>query len=253
MSRDEITFHLFKKGFLTNYKWWTLHGEGEEWLRETSNGQGVDIGDSSNRYVNMVMDAAGPDFNWHEKSQLPEEPNYDAKRFFELLQNANEELWEVVKGMLPRGEKLPANFYRSKKLVQKLGLGYKKIHACPNDCMLYYGEADKKLQECRVCGNPRYQPKTRISKKDVQYKILRHFPLAKRLQRLYMSKTTAQHMTWHDRRCATGLMIHPSDGEAWKHFDENYPSFAEDPRNVSLGLSSNGFCSFGHSSSGHSI
>ncbi|KAJ7982364.1 Transposon protein, putative, CACTA, En/Spm sub-class, expressed [Quillaja saponaria] len=145
MSRDEITVHLFKKGFLRNYKWWTLHGEGEEWLGETSNDRGVDIEDSSNRYVDMVMDADGPDFNWDEESQLPDEPNSDAKRFFELLQSADEKLWEgcswhtrlsamtqllnynsefnmsdkcynqivsVVKGMLLRGEKLPANFYR---------------------------------------------------------------------------------------------------------------------------------------------
>ncbi|KAJ7976161.1 Transposon, En/Spm-like protein [Quillaja saponaria] len=94
MSRDEITVCLFKKGFLRNYKWWTLHGEGEEWLGETSNDRGVDIGDSSNRYVDMVMDAAGPDFNWDEESQLPNELNSDAKRFFVLLQNADEELWE---------------------------------------------------------------------------------------------------------------------------------------------------------------
>ncbi|KAJ7976544.1 Transposon, En/Spm-like protein [Quillaja saponaria] len=94
ISRDEVNVHLFKKGFLTNYKWWTLYGEGEEWLGETSNDRRVDIGDSSNRYVDMIMEAASTDFNWDEESQLLEKPNSDAKRFFKLLQNADEELWE---------------------------------------------------------------------------------------------------------------------------------------------------------------
>ncbi|KAL0337718.1 UNVERIFIED_CONTAM: hypothetical protein Scaly_2046900 [Sesamum calycinum] len=31
-------------------------------------------------------------------------------------------------------------------------------------------------------------------------------------------------------------MCHPSDVEAWKHFDRMYPKFAEEPRNVRLGL-----------------
>ena len=42
-------------------------------------------------------------------------------------------------------------------------------------------------------------------------------------------------------------MCHPCDGEAWKHFNECHPSFAADPRNVRLGLSSDGFTPFGQS------
>ncbi|KAJ7959735.1 Transposon protein, putative, CACTA, En/Spm sub-class [Quillaja saponaria] len=234
----------------------------------------------------MVLDAAGPDFNWDDESRIREEPNCDAQNFYDLLKNADEPLWEgcdwhsrlsavtqllncksefnmseslydrlisIIKGMLPKDEKLPENFYRSKQMVKKLGLGYEKIHVCPNDCMLYYGEKDKKLRECRICGHSRYQPKTRSSKIDVPYKILCHFPLAPRLQRLFMLKNTAQHMTWHDQRRANGIMIHPSDGEAWKHFDDNYPSFSDEPRNIRLGLATDGFCPFGHSSNGHSI
>lgn len=36
-------------------------------------------------------------------------------------------------------------------------------------------------------------------------------------------------------------MCHPSDGEAWKHFDRTYPLFAAEPRNIRLGLCSDGF------------
>ena len=42
-------------------------------------------------------------------------------------------------------------------------------------------------------------------------------------------------------------MCHPSDGEAWKHFDETFPDFAVEPRNVRLGLCVDGFTPFGQS------
>ena len=40
-------------------------------------------------------------------------------------------------------------------------------------------------------------------------------------------------------------MRHPSDGEAWKHFDRMHAKFSQDPRNVRLGLCSYGFSPFG--------
>lgn len=41
-------------------------------------------------------------------------------------------------------------------------------------------------------------------------------------------------------------MSHPSDGEAWKKFDQCHPSFAIEPRNVKLGLAADGFSPYGH-------
>ena len=60
-------------------------------------------------------------------------------------------------------------------------------------------------------------------------------------------------MTWHaSNRCADGFMAHPCDSEAWKHFDRIHPDFASDPRNVRLGLCTDGFNPFGHSSTPYS-
>ncbi|KAL0433658.1 UNVERIFIED_CONTAM: hypothetical protein Slati_2700100 [Sesamum latifolium] len=42
-----------------------------------------------------------------------------------------------------------------------------------------------------------------------------------------------------------GLMCHRSDADAWKHFDQMYPNFAEELRNVRLGLCTNGFALHG--------
>lgn len=40
-------------------------------------------------------------------------------------------------------------------------------------------------------------------------------------------------------------MAHPSDSEAWKHFDRTFTDFASEPRNVRLGLCTDGFSVFG--------
>jgi hypothetical protein len=68
-----------------------------------------------------------------------------------------------------------------------------------------------------------------------------------------MSQKTASHMKWHaDMRTKDGVLRHPADGEAWKSFDERYPQFAFDPRNVRLGLASDGFNPFGNMSTNYS-
>ncbi|KAH0664550.1 hypothetical protein KY284_029481 [Solanum tuberosum] len=61
-------------------------------------------------------------------------------------------------------------------------------------------------------------------------------------------------MSWqHDKRVDDGIMRHPADSMAWKKFDELHPSFAAEPRNVRLGLASDGFQPFGMSKTPYSI
>ena len=40
------------------------------------------------------------------------------------------------------------------------------------------------------------------------------------------------------------VMLHPSDGEAWKHFNSVHPHFSAESRNVHLGLCTDGFNPF---------
>ena len=58
----------------------------------------------------------------------------------------------------------------------------------------------------------------------------------------------APHMRWHceDKR-KEGLLCHPLDGEAWKHFDETFLDFVVKPRNARLGLYVDGFTPYGQS------
>ncbi|CAL9004873.1 unnamed protein product [Prunus brigantina] len=75
---------------------------------------------------------------------------------------------------------------------------------------------------------------------------MRYLPLKPRLQRLYMSTHTATDMRWHkEKRVNNDVMRHPADGEAWKEFDRTFPEFAADPRNVRLGLATDGFNPYG--------
>ncbi|KAL0449148.1 UNVERIFIED_CONTAM: hypothetical protein Slati_1471200 [Sesamum latifolium] len=79
-------------------------------------------------------------------------------------------------------------------------------------------------------------------RKKSPYAVLRYLPLIPHLQRLYSSRATTEHMTWHaTHQTEEGSMCHPSDAEAWKQFDQMYHDYAEEPRNVWLGLCTDGF------------
>ena len=47
--------------------------------------------------------------------------------------------------------------YEAKQVVCPMGLEVQKIHACPNDCILYYGPLYENLDACPVCQALRYK------------------------------------------------------------------------------------------------
>jgi hypothetical protein len=117
-------------------------------------------------------------------------------------------------------------------MMKPLGLGYQKIDMCPNFCMLYYIE-NAELTECRTCGHSYYKLRTSRGRTFIAHKKLRYFPIIPRLQMLFMSSKTVEHMTWHQSYDAVdGVMVHPSDGQAWKHFNSVHPHFLVESRSV---------------------
>jgi hypothetical protein len=76
--------------------------------------------------------------------------------------------------------------------------------------------------------------------------VLRHFPLAPRLKRLFAIKEASLLAQWHDRQRQPSEkeMSHPADGDAWQDFDKEYLEFARDVRNIRLGLATDGFNPF---------
>ncbi|KAL6842985.1 hypothetical protein ACP4OV_027298 [Aristida adscensionis] len=152
-----------------------------------------------------------------------------------------DDVMHLIHELIPADSKLEENFYRSKKTLEGLGMPYQKIDVCYNNCMLYYKENAEKVT-CDFCHISRYVD----SQRKIPHKVLRYLPIIPRLQRLYAKEEIATQMRWHKESHPVdpNVMLHPCHGEAWSEFDEDFPSFAEDPRNVRLGLAVDGFTPF---------
>ncbi|XP_070677853.1 uncharacterized protein [Malus domestica] len=151
---------------------------------------------------------------------------------FRLSNKCYDYFFVVIKRMLPKENCLPEDHKSAQKVLKGLGFGYEKIHACVNNCILFY-KKNKQLDKCPVCNEPRFKMTSQNRKTKIPQKIMRYLPLKPRLQRLYMLMHTATDMRWHkEGRVNDDVMRHPADGEAWKEFDRIYPDFAADPRNM---------------------
>ncbi|GKC49241.1 hypothetical protein Tco_1071986, partial [Tanacetum coccineum] len=73
------------------------------------------------------------------------------------------ELLGLVKKMLPAGNEMVEKTYQAKKIMKLMGSGYKKIHVCINNCLLYW-KNDKDLTACRTCGISRWKVDNKTQK-----------------------------------------------------------------------------------------
>ena len=104
--------------------------------------------------------------------------------------------------------------YEAKKLMTKIGLGYKSIHMCKNDCALLWNEKSSK-ETCPVCSESRWKLQSgKRSGKKVPYKVLRYFPVGPRLKLLFVTLKTVKLMRWHStgKSKDNDVMRHPVDG-----------------------------------------
>ncbi|KAL6276912.1 hypothetical protein ACE6H2_020513 [Prunus campanulata] len=132
--------------------------------------------------------------------------------------------------------------YEAKKTLSALGMSYEKIHACSNDCILYRKEYEN-ATNCPTCGISRWkETKDGFLKEGVAAKVVWYFPPIPRFKRMFQSHKTAKSLTWHAaRKSVDGYMSHPADSPSWKLVDEKWPDFGNEPRNLRLALSSDGF------------
>ena len=86
---------------------------------------------------------------------------------------------------------LPSTCREACQSLVELGIEYKQIHACQNDCILYRGEYQNK-QECLVCKEKRYRTDVQIP--TVPNKVLRHMPFIPKIQQMFRCKSLAQLM-----------------------------------------------------------
>ena len=157
----------------------------------------------------------------------------------------------VLRAALPHVD-FPKSYADAKSVLSDVGLGYETIHVCRFDCSLFWGD-HKDDTHCHVCGLSRYRDPT--GKKKIPHKVLRYFPIIKRLQRLFVKKEMSTHTRWHKEKrvVEANVLRHPADGEAWKHFDDRFDWFAKDPRNIRLGFATDGFSPFGSMTNPYSM
>lgn len=136
---------------------------------------------------------------------------------------AFDELLLIVKDMLPEENELPASTHEAKRVVCPLGLEVQKIHAYPNDCILYRGKEYENLEACPVCKAQRYkipqddpydvEGENKKKKKKIPAKVLWYFLVIPRLKRLFRCKANAKLMSWHqEERKKDQKIRYPADG-----------------------------------------
>ncbi|XP_012846411.1 PREDICTED: uncharacterized protein LOC105966400 [Erythranthe guttata] len=273
-------------GFLDTYTNWVYHGETPVCIYEEDDDFLEDEGDDIDGMINDAFGLMEENDGLAYSEEINNiELDKETKAFFKLLQNAKQKLYhgceftllsfilrllrvkstyrwsnksfsvllEILKVALPHTVAFPGSYREAWKIIKGFGLDYKKIHVCPNDCMLYWKETENETR-CSKCQMPRYKVCDGEDESlKIPSKVVRYFPLIPRLQRLYMCTETSPLMRWHaEGRIDDGVQRHPADSLAWKTFDQQHSLFASDCRNVRLGLATDRFNPFKSMSVSHS-
>ncbi|CAM8948489.1 unnamed protein product [Rhodiola kirilowii] len=213
LQLDEIRTHLFTNGIMQEYTTWTYHGEESE--------------ASSSVYAQrrqFVMEKS-------RESTIGEGDSYYMNPTIEMLNDAFP--------FHDTREDLENDDVFGKDAYEK----YEKLLA-EAQTPLYVG-SDK-----TVLGTILTAMKVKVDNGRSDKSLNDHLKIT---QRLYMSPHIAKEMRWHgERKVKKGLIRHPVDSEAWQDFDKKIHDFAQDVRNVRLGLATDGFNLFGAAALSHS-
>lgn len=196
-NRKTLHDHICRWGFMDNYILWIKHRE-----RGVVMEDGEEDDDDNNIPADWVEGGAFADFEMGEAEEdfAKDEPadelsqvllyakkdsenTKETKKFEKMLDDHKKlgstlelmhwkaangvtdkgfgELLRVVKNMFLEGTTLAT--YEAKKIICPLGLDVQKIHACPNNCILYHSQEYEKLDACPIY-------------KALQYKIMRDDP-----------------------------------------------------------------------------
>jgi hypothetical protein len=148
------------------------------------------------------------------------------------------DLLELLSKVLPKPNGLPTSTYLAKKIICPLILGVEKIHACPNNCILYRKEHELK-EKCPRCKASRYkqnndseedscnnkrkgQKRKNVTPLDqdiqgskerkVPALVMWYLPVIDRLNRIFSNLRDAQLLLWHVHQKMDGKIRHPTDG-----------------------------------------
>ncbi|XP_040864997.1 uncharacterized protein [Glycine max] len=275
---DDIRTHLICEGIIRSYTKWIWHGES---LDTADMSQADDVTtDNGNPIEEMIRDLGQEGFeeahaalydNIEVDSKMPLYSGcisftklsavlalVNLKARFGWSDKSFSELLMLLTNILPADNVLPKNHYQAKKILCPVGMQYEKIHACCNDCILYRDDFAE-LDYCPVYGVSRYRPTngdSTVLVSDADHrpaKVCWYLPIIPRFKRLFANGEDAKNLIWHaNTRKSDGLMRHPADSPQWKAIDRLYPEFGAEPRNLRLGLATDGMNPFGTLTTNHS-
>jgi len=227
--------YLIITGFLEGYDLWVHHGE--KILSPANKDEDMIDNEDSHDDINALLYETFR--NVVDVKEDKEGPNDEARKFYQMINDANQELYpgcesfltlsfiirlyllkclhgwrnssftdllQLLKEVMPYFN-IPEPFNKTNSMITDLGFDYKKIHACPKDCMLFWKESEN-LDACSICKSSRWKEFPKVNSKvegpkyqlRVPAKVLRHFPLIPRLQRLFMCLKNAESMRWHEEK-----------------------------------------------------
>ncbi|XP_071679853.1 uncharacterized protein [Lolium perenne] len=215
--------HLVCEGFAEGYSQWIFHGERGSSSENPRNFYDVQERDEGDDISDLLRDLAGgldDDRREFEDDGATDEDNSFLLSLHKLEAESRQELYpgcknfsklrflvrllhtkmlggwsdksfnlllDLLKEAYPESA-IPKNYNEAKKLVKCMGLGYVSIHACENDCILFWKE-NANANSCPKCKASRWKSERkhadgkRVHK--APKKVLRYFPIKKRLQRLF--------------------------------------------------------------------
>ncbi|XP_062102882.1 uncharacterized protein LOC133813862 [Humulus lupulus] len=233
LSFNKIKEHLFFNGIDRSYKIWYSHGE-----------KPPNIPDPPSRISKVRRNR--DEVNWDSLDEMIDDARYgstvDPKKFETLLSDAEKpiypdckrftklsmllrlfnlkakhgwsdrsltELLSFLKELLPECNEMPMSFYEAKKTICSLGMEYEKIHACPNDFILYRNRFSD-AESCPTCGESRWKKKRNGEdvKEGIPAKVLWYLPPIPRFIQLFRNAELAKSLSWHaNERVKDGLSI----------------------------------------------
>jgi hypothetical protein len=219
--------HLLLNGMSSTYTKWINHGKDnsvhvlEEPVEEDGNANSFEEAVHDDGLDGMLRDLIGSSHVNDEGHEDGNPSNDAASRFKQLIKEARCELYpgctnfsrlsfvikllhvksycritnsafsmflEILSEAFPEFNTVPKSYDEAKKMLRELVLGYISIHVRPNNCVLFR-KTYEDLDNCPVCKASRWN---NPEKKKVPTKVLRHFPLIPRLQRLFVSKKSSE-------------------------------------------------------------
>ncbi|XP_060963220.1 uncharacterized protein LOC133032787 [Cannabis sativa] len=229
LSGVDVRVHLYKCGIDSSYKNWIRHEE--------------NFAERPDEFVRLIEESEKPIYPESKVTKMSFLIRmYNLKARNGWSDNGFSQILSYMCEIFPEGNNIPSSTYEAKKILRSLGMEYEKIHACPNDCILFRNEfAD--ASNCPVCKYSRW--KLNDNGKELKIgtpaKLLWYIPPIPRFKRLFCNPEHSKSLVWHDEeRIKDGKLRHPVDSPSWKKIDDMYPKLVLDPRNLRLGLSADG-------------